>query len=104
MEAPKQFDAKRCLEALDLLADGAGRDAEFVGGAFEAQMARGGLEGAQAVQRRKPITHRKALLFETDYLHGLEKLSQPLRRTGLIRSRFGHMKGQARSDQRGSHG
>ncbi len=42
------------LQVLDLLADGARRHRQFVGGAAEIHMPRGGLEGAQGVQGREP--------------------------------------------------
>ena len=46
-----------------MLADGAGGDAELVGRALEAHVARGGFEGAQAVQGRKSIGHDRCLSF-----------------------------------------
>src|SRR5690606_9385511 len=46
------------LKALDLMADGRLGDAQLDGGLREAQMARGGLEGAQGIQRHVAADHR----------------------------------------------
>jgi hypothetical protein len=48
--ALEQGRADIVLQVLDLLADGAGRHRQLVGGAAEVQVARGGLERAQGVQ------------------------------------------------------
>jgi hypothetical protein len=56
--ALEQGRADIVLQVLDLLADGAGRHRQLVGGAAEVQVARGGLERAQRVQGRKPPPFR----------------------------------------------
>ena len=51
--APEQLRPEPFLEAAHELAYGAGRDRQFGGGLFHAEVAGGGLEGAQGVQRRQ---------------------------------------------------
>ena len=51
--APEQHVAQMVLQQLDLLADRGGGHEQLLGGAREAQMARGGDEGAQRVERRQ---------------------------------------------------
>ncbi len=53
LEPAEEARADVVLEPLDLVADGRGGDAELLGGPGEAQMPGGGLEGPQAVERRK---------------------------------------------------
>ena len=52
-EPNEQRTTEPGFERLHLLADGARRDGEFVGGLLEAEMPGGGLEGAQGGERRK---------------------------------------------------
>jgi hypothetical protein len=52
--ALEQRDAEELLEMLDLVADGGGRDAEFVGALGETAVAGRGLERQQGLERRKP--------------------------------------------------
>ena len=59
--ATKKFYAEGSLQRLHMLADGAGGDAELVGGVLETHVARGGLEGAQAIQGRQSIGHDRSL-------------------------------------------
>jgi len=60
-QTPKQLHAKPVFEALDVLADGGLRNAEFQAGARETKMARRRLKGPQCIERqvRKlgPATH-----------------------------------------------
>ena len=62
--ATKKFYAEGGLQRLDMLADGAGGDAQLIGGALEAHVARGGFEGAQAIQGWKSIGHGRSLCAE----------------------------------------
>jgi len=52
-EAAEERLAGELLHLLDVLADGGGADAQFVGGARETEMPPGGLEGPQRVERRQ---------------------------------------------------
>lgn len=55
--AVEQAQAEARLQCLDLVADGALGDAELLGGAREALVPRGGLEGLQRIQRRQATRH-----------------------------------------------
>jgi len=55
--AHEQGDPKIVLQHLDLVADGRRGDAQLLGRARKAEMARGDLEGAQRVQRRDGTGH-----------------------------------------------
>ena len=84
--ASEQLDAERVFQRPDMLAHCARRDAQLVGGAGEAHVAGGGLEGAQAAERRKAIAHEvasiaRSLVCEHQFCWG-SKLS----RTGLSRA------------------
>jgi hypothetical protein len=57
--ATEQHDAEHFLERTDLLADGGRRHRQFVGGAGKAQMPGGGVEHAQAVERKMGTLHGK---------------------------------------------
>src|SRR5581483_1298676 len=59
--AIEELDAELQLQGLDLMADGALRHAQLLGGAREALVARGRLEGPERIERRKPARHRGAL-------------------------------------------
>src|SRR5713226_8408425 len=61
--AAKELHAEILLEALDLVADGGLRDGELLRRLLEREMARGGLEDAQCVQRRQTINHEISELF-----------------------------------------
>ena len=54
----EQRPADDVFQQTDLLADRAGRDRQLVGGAREVQMPRGGLKGAQGVEREQGTGHR----------------------------------------------
>ena len=56
--AVEQLEAELLLQRLDLVADRALRDEQLLGGAREALVPRGGLEGLQCVERRQARAHR----------------------------------------------
>ena len=57
VQALEQRHAERLFQVLHLLADGTGRDGELRRGGLEAQVAAGGLEGAQSVEGRQAMAH-----------------------------------------------
>ncbi|MNQ86201.1 hypothetical protein D3C85_1013890 [compost metagenome] len=60
--AVEQGGARVFLQNADLLADGAGRDRQLLGGAGDVQAARGGFESLQRVQRRDAAFDGRVLL------------------------------------------
>ena len=62
-EPTKEQLSEPSLESLDLLANRARRDGEFVRGLLEGEVARGGLEGAQRRQGRKAATGHRQRVF-----------------------------------------
>src|SRR5262249_26987747 len=70
MEAIEQPAAEIFLEDTDLPAERGARYPQFTRGVLEAEMARRGLEGDEAVRRRQPeqsSTHKEILIDETDF-------------------------------------
>ena len=61
--APEQLDAEARLQRLHLMADGCLTDAELHAGFGEAEMARGGLECAQGIERQIGLGHIQTLNF-----------------------------------------
>jgi hypothetical protein len=57
VQALEQLDAQTVFQRLDLLANGARSHVQLLGGQFEAEMARGGLEGPERVERRQDVGH-----------------------------------------------
>ena len=53
----EQLHPQPLLQQAHLLADGAGRDVQLVGGLLEAEVAGAGLEGAQGIEWRQQIGH-----------------------------------------------
>jgi len=62
----KQGKAEVVLEAADLVADGGRRHRQLFAGQFEAQVAGGGLEGAQGVQGGQSIRHTAEIFSRID--------------------------------------
>jgi hypothetical protein len=61
VEPAEEFYAQMVLERFDLVADRSRRDVQLLGSPGEAQVARGSLEGAQAVQGRQAPGHGTVL-------------------------------------------
>src|SRR3546814_8518271 len=55
--AAEEDNTQHFLQRPNLLANGSGRDRQFISGACEAQMARGGIQHAQAIQRQMGALH-----------------------------------------------
>ena len=62
VEAVEQGGAEMDFEHADAVGDGGGGDAEFLGGAHEALVPGGGIEEAQAIERRQGTHGREGRL------------------------------------------
>lgn len=61
MQPVEQLHAEARLQRFHLLSHGGGRDVQFVRGQLEAEMAHGGLEGAERVEWGKGVGHCNAV-------------------------------------------
>ncbi|MNS92176.1 hypothetical protein D3C72_1263020 [compost metagenome] len=80
--AVEQGRARVFLKNADLLADGAGRDRQLLGGAGDVQAPRGGLERLQGVQRRDAAFDGDVLLAAHRFSHSGVGRPRAVRKAG----------------------